>query len=138
MAFFKRQSIGRIYVIRLNLPDGTTVHKIGMCYSPRSTDRMMEVLRSWFIKYRFVPYAELKLDMACQQASSLESYIHKILEPNAFIPNEKVDGGTEMFIDVNEERLLWFLRCYENSKYSVPPKVPSSLISPLCNWLTSP
>jgi hypothetical protein len=136
MAFFKRRDIGRVYVIRITLPDSTVVHKVGMCHSDRATDRMMEILRSWFTYFRFVPYSELKLDMECQNASRIEKYIHHILEPLAFEPNHKVQGHTEMFVGVDEQRLIWFIRNCENSKYCEYPTINSKKAEILCKLLS--
>lgn len=112
MTFFARRDVGRIYVIRMELPDGLVVHKIGMVNSDRSVDRMMELLRSWFTKYRFVPYAEQKLDMSTSYPKELESHIHKILAHRRFLPHMKVDGGTEMFCGIDEFRVLHYLRTF--------------------------
>jgi len=120
MSFFKRQDIGRIYVIKVTLPDDTVVYKIGMCNSGRSTDRMMEILRSWFTKYRFVPYTELKLDMETNKPKELESHIHKVLAHKQFIPNEKVSGGTEMFVEIDEFRVIHYLRAFNESLFDTP------------------
>lgn len=136
MAFFERQDIGRVYVVKLILPDETVVHKVGMCHSSRATDRMMEILRSWFTAFRFVPYAELRLDMQCNNAMQIESYLHKILKSNAFEPDFKVQGSTEMFIDIDENRLLWFTRSLINSNYVVPPAISKKQASEVCNLLT--
>lgn len=110
MSFFKRQDIGRVYVIKITLPGPTVIYKIGMCQSSRSVDRMMEILRSWFMQYRFVPHSELKLDMETGRPRELEEHIHKILAHKQFIPTHKVSGGTEMFIDIDEFRVLQFLK----------------------------
>lgn len=123
MTFFTRQDLGRLYVIKMILPDDTVVHKIGMTNSNRATDRMMEILRSWFTKFRFVPYSELRLDMECQDPKKLEQYIHWLLADNQFDPNHKVDGGTEMFTDLNELRVICFLKAYNRSMYVNPPKL---------------
>jgi len=123
VAFFKRTDKERVYVIKIVLPDDTVIHKIGMTNSPRSADRMMEILRSWFMAYRFVPYTELRLDMECRDAYKLEQYIHKILSKNQFIPDMKVDGGTEMFSDINELRVIQFLKAYGNSSFLDSPKL---------------
>jgi len=115
VSFFKRQGIGRVYVIKMILPGDIVIHKIGMCHSNRATDRMMEILRSWFTKFRFVPYTELKLDMETGRPKELEEHIHGILRHKQFIPNEKVEGGTEMFIDIDEFRVIQFLKqCNDN------------------------
>ena len=136
MVFFERQDIGRIYVLRIVLPDETIVHKIGITRSDRSTDRMMEILRSWFTKFRFVPFTEMRLDMKCQNAQMLETYIHKILKSQAFIPNEKVSGGTEMFTDLDENRVITFLRAYEKSPYVTPPSLNEKECEVICRLLS--
>ena len=112
MTFFTRKDVGRIYVIRIELPDGLVVHKIGMCSSDRSVDRMMEILRSWFTRYRFVPYTEQKLDMSTSYPKELEAHIHKMLAHRRFVPHMKVSGGTEMFCDIDEFRVLHYLKTF--------------------------
>ncbi|MCP4487718.1 MAG: hypothetical protein GY820_10440 [Gammaproteobacteria bacterium] len=114
VTFFSRQDKGRIYVLRMDLPDGTSVHKIGMVNTPRSTDRMMELIRSWFVKYRFIPYTELRLDLDTPYPVELESHIHRILDHKRFTPNEKVEGRTEMFTDLDELRVLQYLKVFNN------------------------
>ncbi len=123
-------------MIRMCLPDDTVVHKIGICNSNRATDRMMEILRSWFTKFRFVPYSELKLDMECQDPLKLEQFIHWILVDNRFEPNHKVEGGTEMFIDLDELRVIWFLRSYNRSMYTEPPAMTEDSRKTLNKLLT--
>lgn len=119
MAFMDRQDFGRVYVIKMLLPDDTVVHKIGMCNSSRSVDRMMEILRSWFVKFRFVPYSELRLDMQTHQPKELESHIHKILRHKQFVPNHKVNGGNEMFTDVDELRVIQYLKHCNDSPFEL-------------------
>ena len=115
MTFFARRDVGRVYVIRIELPDGLVVHKIGMTNSDRTVDRMMEILLSWFVRYRFVPYAEQKLDMSTSYPKELESHIHKMLSHKRFIPHMKVSGGTEMFCNIDEFRVLHYLRTFNES-----------------------
>jgi Mlc titration factor MtfA (ptsG expression regulator) len=118
------------------LPDGTVVHKIGMCNSNRSVDRMLEILRSWFMKFRFIPYTELRLDMECPDPQKLEKHIHEILAEKQFIPNHKVEGGTEMFVELNEQRVLHYLRAYAKSKYTDPPALTAEECKTICQLLT--
>ena len=115
--FFERREVGRIYVIRMELPDGLIVHKIGMCNSNRSVDRMMEIVRSWFMRFRFIPHTELKLDMNTNYPKELESHIHQILKHKQFIPHMKVDGGTEMFHGIDEFRVLHYLRTFNEDHF---------------------
>ena len=115
MSFFKTKDIGRVYVIKMVLPGGEVVHKIGMCNSNRSVDRMMEILRSWFMRFRFLPYSELRLDMETGRPLEIEEHIHKVLYHKRYTPRYKVEGGTEMFTGINEFRVLQYLRhCNEN------------------------
>lgn len=80
----------------------------------------MEILRSWFTKYRFVPYSELRLDMECNQPRKLEAHIHNVLRRFQFIPNEEVSGGTEMFIGINEFRVIMYLRRFDERNFEYP------------------
>ncbi len=136
MSFFERQDIGRLYVIKMVLPDDTVVHKIGMTNSNRSVDRMLEILRSWFMNFRFVPYTEMRLDMECQDPGKLEAHIHHVLESKRFVPNHKVEGGTEMFVELNELRVLHYLRAYTKSMYTTPPALDAAGRKTICQLLT--
>lgn len=113
MTFFKRQDYGRLYVIKLIPPGDEAIFKVGMTTSDRATDRMMEILRSWFVTYRFVPYAELKLDREVENPREIEKLAHRLLADFRWKPDKKVDGGTEMFVGLDELRLLHFLRHLE-------------------------
>lgn len=108
--FFTTKELGRVYVIRMVLPCGTTVHKVGMTNSNRATDRLFELLRSWFNSFRYVPYARLRLDHECHNPSKIEAYIHKVLSRCRYNPEFPVQGHTEMFIGVNEVSLIHFIK----------------------------
>jgi hypothetical protein len=136
LAFFKRKDIGRVYVIKMVLPDGTVVHKVGMCNSNRSTDRMMEILRSWFTKFRFVPYSELKLDMETGRPKEIEEHVHKMLSHKRYNPGQKVSGGTEMFTDVDEFRLLHYLRMTNDNLFDEPLNLSEEDYKNLGNYLS--
>lgn len=69
------------------------------------------------MRYRFVPMTQLKLDMECQHPRALERYIHKVLQKYRWIPNEKVDGGTEMFTGLNELRVITHLRQFDTTHF---------------------
>ena len=120
MAFFKRRDIGRVYVVKMTLPGDLYVYKIGMCNSNRSTDRMMEILRSWFTKFRFIPHSELKLDMETGRPREIEAHIHKALYHKRYTPTEKVSGGTEMFTGLDEFRVLQYLKHCNDDVFDSP------------------
>jgi len=136
MAFFRSPNTGRVYVIKITLPGDVVVHKIGMTNTPRSVDRMMEILRSWFMSYRFVPHSELRLDMACGNPRALEQHIHKVLKKHQFVPNEKVEGGTEMFTGINEFRVLHYLRQFDIRNFEEPLGLAESDYDALCRLIS--
>jgi len=109
----KAVGAGRVYVLRLELPDNLIVHKIGMTHSPRSADRMMEILRSWFMQYRYVPRTELRLDKETGVPRLLEKHMHTILAEWKWVPDKKVDGGQEMFTGLDEEVVLDYLKNFD-------------------------
>ena len=102
------------------LPGDTIIYKIGMTNSNRSTDRMMEILRSWFTKFRFVPYTELRLDMETGKPREIETHIHKCLAHKNFIPKENVNGGTEMFTEIDEFRVIQYLKQINDNEFDTP------------------
>jgi len=121
MAFFTKREIGRLYVIRMTLPDGVVVHKIGMCNSDRAVDRMMEILRSWFTRFRYIPHTVLKLDMNTGYPKELESHIHAILKHKQYIPHMKVEGRTEMFTGIDEFRVIHYLKAFNEDLFPLKP-----------------
>jgi len=118
--FFKRikesPQTGRLYIIELTLNTGQVIHKIGMTHTPRSVDRMMEILRSWFIKYRYVPTARLKLDFETGVPALLEKHIHKLLKEFKWVPDKKVSGRQEMFANIDDKQVIDYIK---NIDYSI-------------------
>lgn len=97
---------------------------------------MLEILRSWFTKYRFVPYTELKLDLSCDMPDELEKHIHKVLKSKRFVPNEKVDGGTEMFTDIDEFRVINYLRQFNTDNFLNPTTLSESDYQKICQLIS--
>lgn len=136
MTFFKRQDTGRVYVIKMVLPDNCVVHKIGVTSGKTANSRMMKILESWFSYFRFVPYSELRMDMECLNPYKVEKYIHSILEKKRFTPNFKVSGHTEMFVDLNEQRVIHFLKAYNNSPSAHPPELTKDECKIICQLIS--
>lgn len=107
---YKRRNVeGRVYVLRVVLDDGTVLHKVGMCNSSRSVDRMMEVLRGFFNCYRYVPRCELRRDKAFPVPLLVEKHLHEQMEELSYTFDKKFGGSTEFFQDVDEEVLLDYI-----------------------------
>lgn len=106
---------GRLYILRLTTKDNVVVNKIGMTNSPRSTDRMMEILRSWFVAYRYVPLCELRLDYSTGVPLLLEQHMHDVLKEFKWVPDKKVDGGQEMFTGLEESEVIDYVKNFDYS-----------------------
>jgi hypothetical protein len=109
----ERTGEGRLYIIKLVLENNDVVHKIGMTHSDRSIDRMMEILRSWFVQYRYVPLAKLRLDHATGVPLLFEKHMHEILKEYKWVPDKKVSGGQEMFQDLDEAVVIDYIKNFD-------------------------
>ncbi len=105
----KQTEYGRIYIFRFTLDTGKIVHKIGLCYSDRATDRMFEVLKAFFTIYRYVPKCELKRDKKVLIPSLVEKHLHKLLGNWSYNFDKKFGGSTEFFHNLDEGVLLEYL-----------------------------
>ena len=105
----KQSKYGRIYVFRFTLSCGKVVHKVGMTHSDRATDRMFEVLRSFFNVFRYVPKCELRKDKKVLIPLLVEKHLHKLLNDWSYRPDLPFDGSTEFFEDIDESILLTYL-----------------------------
>jgi hypothetical protein len=76
---------------------------------------MMEILRSWFVAYRYVPYCELRLDFKTGVPLLLEQHMHNILQDFKYTPNKKVQGRQEMFTGLDEEEVIDYVKTFDYS-----------------------
>ena len=100
---------GRLYVLKFELDNGVILHKVGMCSSNRTVDRMMEILRSYFMVYRVVPKVTLRKDKKVVVPLLVEKHLHSLLADWNFRFDKKFDGSTEFFTDIDEEVLLDYI-----------------------------
>jgi len=122
MAFFSNGKVkkpktgeGRVYVFRFVLECGTIVHKVGLCHSNRATDRMMEVLLSFYNAYRYVPMCRLRRDRGYQVPHLVEKHLHELLAELKYKFDKKFSGHTEFFKDVDEELLLDYIDSFKET-----------------------
>lgn len=108
-----KSGLGRVYILEVKLSNNQTIYKIGMCNSPRSTDRMMEILRSWFQAYRYVPHTRCRLDYETGVPVLLEKHLHQVLSEWKWVPDKKVDGGQEMFKDIDVEEVISYVKDFD-------------------------
>jgi hypothetical protein len=105
----KNNEYGRVYILRITLKCGTVVHKVGMTNSDRSTDRMFEILRSFFNTYRYSPKCELRKDKKVLVPLLVEKHFHEILDEWSYRFDKNFDGHTEFFHDLNESAVIEYL-----------------------------
>ena len=111
----KKSEFGRVYILQLTLKCGKVIHKVGMTNSDRATDRMFEVLRSFFNTYRYVPSCKLKKDKKVLIPLLVEKHMHNILDEWSYTTEKPFDGSTEFFHNLDEEAVIGYL---ENFQYT--------------------
>ena len=109
----KGDGYGRLYVLRFELDSGIVLHKVGMCKSNRTLDRMMEILRSFFTIYRYVPRVTLRKDMKTIVPLLVEKHMHNLLDEWSYRFEKNFDGSTEFFQDLDESVLLDYLSNFD-------------------------
>jgi len=108
----KASPYGRVYIFELVLEDGTELCKVGMVNSDsmsRVTDRLMEVLRSFFMQYRYVPKSRIVKAKKFLIPYYVETHLHKLLAELKYKTEKKFDGSNEMFTDVDLDELVSYL-----------------------------
>ncbi|RLA69472.1 MAG: hypothetical protein DRG30_10145 [Epsilonproteobacteria bacterium] len=100
---------GRVYVFRITLACSKIIWKVGMTHSDRATDRMFEVLRSFFQVHRYSPKCELKRDKKVLIPRLVEKHMHSLLDEWRYTLDKPSDGSTEFFHNLDEEVLLDYL-----------------------------
>jgi len=114
MAFYKRKQLeceleeGRVYLLKLHLDD-KTVYKIGITFSERVEDRMMEILLSFFKAYRYIPKTVLKKNIKTKIPRTFEKHIHHMLKDYSYTFSKKFNGYTEFFTDIDEKTLINYM-----------------------------
>jgi hypothetical protein len=106
---------GRIYIFELELDSGEIVHKVGMVNSDsmsRVTDRLMEVLRSFFMTYRYVPRSKIVKAMKFRVPYYVENHLHKLLEDIRYRFPKKFDGSMEFFHEIDTDEFISYMESF--------------------------
>ena len=100
----------RVYIIRAKFSStDTPVFKIGKSSGKSSVDRLLQLQRSFFMKYRYMFFAAIKRDRECVNAFQIETELHHLFAPFKYYHDKPVDGKDEWFMC--EEHLL--LKAYD-------------------------
>ena len=119
--FFKRNEgsartldqtqVERVYVLQIKLTDDTIIYKVGKTSNNRTVERVLEISRSFFMKYRYFPEIRVRLDMKTPAALLVEKHMHNLLGEYQYLGlDSKVSGYSEMFTDIDETTLLDYMR----------------------------
>ena len=97
----------RLYILKVRLyDDNKFIYKIGKSSETRSVDRMMEVMRSFFMVHRYTPYVVLKRDRPIENAFELEAKLHRHFKEYKYYFDKPFDGCQEFFAIPREDQLL--------------------------------
>ncbi len=112
----KKVTEGRVYVFQLELETTTTVYKVGICNSDRTVDRFIEVLKAFFMVYRYVPKAKILKFKKFNNPLIVEKHLHSLLEDCKYSFSKKFGGSTEFFTDVDVDPLLEYIEEFTYDK----------------------
>lgn len=86
---------GILYLLEMHL-EGKVLVKIGVT-SRKIEDRVVEILTSYFYKYREFPYTRPKRFRETENVYSKETILHEYFSEYQYIPEFKFSGSTEIF-----------------------------------------
>lgn len=108
-----QEEYGRVYVLRIELDEGFTVWKIGKASDKSYVDRAMQVLRGFFMAYRYVPRTELRKAVRSRVPYLLETHMHHELKEFQYVFPKAFDGSTEFFRGLDEDVVLDYLSYFD-------------------------
>lgn len=91
-----------VYILKVQLATGQVLYKIGVSKEKRHMDRMMEVLKDFFIKYRYVPFTSMKRFRVFPDAYEVERLLHTRYKDCRHTFDKKFCGSTEFF-EISDE-----------------------------------
>jgi len=95
-----------VYIMKFVLEDGSTLYKIGVTHYKREVERMLEILKSFFVKYRYTPMCKLMRFKRFTNAYSTEKILHQDLANYKFTFDKPFSGSTEFFTGLDEVDLI--------------------------------
>lgn len=102
----------RVYIMKIIkfIDDGNrlSLYKIGKSSGKNSVDRMLQLMRSHFMSYRYSPFITIKRDRATDDAFGIENKLHKKFKDCKYYFDKPIDGKEEYFVIDREDELLKF------------------------------
>ena len=87
----------RVYLLDITFASGMKVVKIGKSSGKDSLDRMLQIQRDYYNKYRVTFICNIKRDRAVEDAFQVETALHKFFQDYKYTPKIAFDGSTELF-----------------------------------------
>jgi hypothetical protein len=89
------------------MPDGDVVYKIGKASGRSSVDRMMQIIRDFYFKYKVTPRVKIWRDreVCADKVFEFETMLHKFFVKYRYMPIIPFTGCTELF-DVPLEDII--------------------------------
>ena len=99
--------VDRVYIIKQRLHDSNVdfIFKIGKSSGKSSVDRLMQLIRSHFMKYRYTPFMVIKRDRPVPNAFQVETQLHQEFKQHRYYHDKPIDGKDEWFY-MREDVLL--------------------------------
>ena len=132
--FFKRdeglcEQVERLYLLDITFESGMKVVKIGKSSGKHSIDRMLQIQRDYFKKYRTTFLCRIKRDREVKKdVFKIEAELHRFFSDFRYTAKIPFDGSTELFaipIESAIEAYEWLLdgNSLDDYEYNLPEMV---------------
>lgn len=88
----------RVYLLDITFASGMKVVKIGKSSGSSSLDRMLQIQRDYYNKYRVTFICNIKRDRPVEDAFKAETALHKFFQDYKYTAKIAFDGSTELFV----------------------------------------
>ena len=89
--------VNRLYIFSIRFESGMEVVKIGKSSGKSSLDRMLQIQRDYFNKYRCTFICRIVRDRECEDVFKYETELHRFFEKYQYKAKIPFDGSTELF-----------------------------------------
>lgn len=118
----------RVYLLDITFASGMKCIKIGKSSGKSSLDRMLQIQRDYYNKYRVTFICNIKRDRPVDDAFKVETALHRFFQDYKYTAKVPFDGSTELFCIYPEaavEALEYILENGVDSlrEYEYDPKV---------------
>lgn len=90
-------NLDRLYLLDITFASGMKCVKIGKSSGKSSLDRMLQIQRDYYNKYRTTFICSIKRDRPVDNVFSLETALHRFFSEYQYRPKIPFDGSTELF-----------------------------------------